>query len=691
MVYTERKNLAIIALQEKQNYLSYDELFHVLLERPSLAVYVEVKGFLYGIVTMGQIYRSYLNKKQQIEINTGFTFLHTEESMKARKLFSENERMLHVLPVVSSDGRLLGNYTEWDDPLFVEYSSCLLEKTDTSEITRQKFHLALVKPNECFKKNLQSFQAWKNILETKGISLKVINFQQALDYVNKVDYLLFPGEIEKRTFDTIYTCLSNTSDYKAVLCTYREFIFFMDGAEGILKALQKKGVVVLTFNFEESESAGYLKRLSQAIEDNYRQYGLQPSSKLLPQTRPEFLEEFYEKYEEQLLPFPFSVCLQNNIFKLRDTDNPLFHIHNGDRQTVEQPQKYERSIYIFGPCPTLSLYTDDAHTVPSLLQKILNCTESSYRVINSGVPPLRNAQRDLWLGRLLGTSFRQGDIVLFDKLNIKISGIQNLDLTNALEQYHVPATWFADCVRHCNHKANQVLAEIFYNNLIPILQQPVEGKQIVKQDSDLIKLYLHRYFLNFSPSIYQTIGSIVMNCNPFTFGHRYLIEEALKQVDFLIIFVVEENASLFTFEERFSMVCAGTSDLNNVMVVPSGEFILSKMTFPEYFIKETDEELIENTENDITLFAEKIAPQLHITHRFVGEELEDKVTAAYNQAMKRILPAYKIQLVEIPRKQNGQVAISASRVRKCLEESNLGQLQQLVPDSTKKILFYTNE
>lgn len=139
------------------------------------------------------------------------------------------------------------------------------------------------------------------------------------------------------------------------------------------------------------------------------------------------------------------------------------------------------------------------------------------------------------------------------------------------------------------------------------------------------------------------------------------------------------------------MVCAGTSDLNNVMVVPSGEFILSKMTFPEYFIKETDEELIENTENDITLFAEKIAPQLHITHRFVGEELEDKVTAAYNQAMKRILPAYKIQLVEIPRKQNGQVAISASRVRKCLEESNLGQLQQLVPDSTKKILFYTNE
>ncbi len=40
-------------------------------------------------------------------------------------------------------------------------------------------------------------------------------------------------------------------------------------------------------------------------------------------------------------------------------------------------------------------------------------------------------------------------------------------------------------------------------------------------------------------------------------------------------------------------------------------------------------------EYDITLFAEKIAPKLNITYRFVGEELEDKVTNEYNSAMKK--------------------------------------------------------
>lgn len=57
-------------------------------------------------------------------------------------------------------------------------------------------------------------------------------------------------------------------------------------------------------------------------------------------------------------------------------------------------------------------------------------------------------------------------------------------------------------------------------------------------------------------------------------------------------------------------------------------------------------------ENDITLFAQKIAPHLNITYRFVGEEPEDSVTNEYNLAMKRILPKKRIQLVEIPWRKN---------------------------------------
>ena len=63
-------------------------------------------------------------------------------------------------------------------------------------------------------------------------------------------------------------------------------------------------------------------------------------------------------------------------------------------------------------------------------------------------------------------------------------------------------------------------------------------------------------------------GAIVMNCNPFTKGHRYLIEQAAGQVDLLYIFVVEEDKSTFKFEDRIEMVRRGTVDLDKVKVLP---------------------------------------------------------------------------------------------------------------------------
>lgn len=165
----------------------------------------------------------------------------------------------------------------------------------------------------------------------------------------------------------------------------------------------------------------------------------------------------------------------------------------------------------------------------------------------------------------------------------------------------------------------------------------------------------------------------------------------MKQTDYLIIFVVQEDRSLFSFGERFAMVHDGVADLDRVMVVPGGEFIISQVTFPQYFVKVIDKDLIENVNYDITVFAEEIASRLHISRRFVGEEREDPVTNEYNNAMKRILPSYGIELVEIPRLMKDDQVISASRVRKCLEEGDIVRLDTLVPESTKRILFGTRD
>lgn len=163
----------------------------------------------------------------------------------------------------------------------------------------------------------------------------------------------------------------------------------------------------------------------------------------------------------------------------------------------------------------------------------------------------------------------------------------------------------------------------------------------------------------------ENVGAIVANCNPFTEGHRYLIENALQQCKTVHLFILSENRSAFSLEERLDRVKKGTKDLKNLYIHTTDDYLVSSATFPTYFIKDKAKAEDANCELDIQLFATIIAPHLNITKRFVGTEPLDPVTNAYNQKMKELLPKYGIELVEIPRlcDKDGNV-ISASRIRK---------------------------
>lgn len=182
----------------------------------------------------------------------------------------------------------------------------------------------------------------------------------------------------------------------------------------------------------------------------------------------------------------------------------------------------------------------------------------------------------------------------------------------------------------------------------------------------------------------KTIGAVVMNCNPFTFGHQYLIQTAYSMVDFLYIFIVEEDVSEFTFEERFHLAKANLSQLPNVKILPSGQYIISKITFPEYFKKETMQtDGTVSPANDAHIFARYIAPLLSIKIRFVGEEPTDTVTLRYNEAMKAIFPDYGIHVVEIPRLLLASgIPVSATQVRKFIQEGNVAACRDYLPNTT---------
>ena len=190
----------------------------------------------------------------------------------------------------------------------------------------------------------------------------------------------------------------------------------------------------------------------------------------------------------------------------------------------------------------------------------------------------------------------------------------------------------------------------------------------------------------------DNIGCIVMNCNPFTKGHLALITYAARACDLLHIFVVEENRSQFPFADRLRLVREGTDHLANVIVHPSGPYMISNATFPTYFLKEGEDAAKIQSELDITLFASRIAPLLHIKKRFAGEEPFDPVTRNYNEAMIRILPRYGISFIKIDRittegPDGKPEVISASRVRKLLAEQGVtDEVLSLVPECTAKYL-----
>ena len=176
-------------------------------------------------------------------------------------------------------------------------------------------------------------------------------------------------------------------------------------------------------------------------------------------------------------------------------------------------------------------------------------------------------------------------------------------------------------------------------------------------------------------------AALVMNCNPFTLGHQKLVEYASANSEEVILFVVEEDQSVFPFEDRIELVRKGTAHLPNVKVVPSGKYIISSATFPTYFVKGQDA-LEAQSLLDVNVFAERIAPALGICQRFVGDEPTDRTTQAYNEALMKVLPALGIDVEVIPRFQAGEDVISASKVRQALKDENWELIQKMVPQST---------
>ncbi len=176
-------------------------------------------------------------------------------------------------------------------------------------------------------------------------------------------------------------------------------------------------------------------------------------------------------------------------------------------------------------------------------------------------------------------------------------------------------------------------------------------------------------------------AAIVMNANPFTRGHRHLVERAAAENDAVHLFLLSEEAGPIPFAVRKQLVARGIEDLKNVILHESGPYIISAATFPSYFLRDDDAAIRAHASLDLAIFS-RIANALSITRRYVGEEPKSRVTSLYNERMQSLLPACGVECIVLPRLTDGGQIISASTVRQAIHDGRLDDVAAFLPAST---------
>lgn len=728
MVYRDITQLAVYQINEDVDTVPKMYLRDIYLKTTSEIIYLLRKGMLFGIVCIKEALQS--SQLGEVRINKSFTALKGCNIMKAHEVFQQNSR-INKIPVVNERGELIGDYSRWDDGLYIKRNhERLMTRENVEGILKLYEPIYIIVPND---RNDMEYLRLIEYLNRYSIGYSILNKEQFPDRLSENAIYIFLNEDEKRGFQSLYglqacVCsnyeqnmfrydMSEERSCKIKLVTYKNVLLQIENemqnqrlglgknidfsgnkfdikASILLSALQQKGIKCFCLYETENELREYKIFFENEVRERLLTYTLLKEGRMWQEDeqRKEFYDELYERddYEKGIAQKEIYEAVYSFGYK-RNIAGKYFNAINGIRTTCFQPKEYEGTIYLLGLCPIVGLYVEDQYTIASWMQKKLLEKGYRYRVQNYGSMVHLDADIDERLKEI--DKWQSGDIVIYLSRIGKAVGIQGGSFEQIFEKFQIPAKWVTDTYGHCNHKVNRFVADGMLEMVEPYLSNNLKKERsaqcnqpnIFEVMKNYIKSnYLDQYFTSFYCKKYRTIGAIVMNCNPFTKGHRYLIEYAKNRVEFLIIFAVEEDESIFPFEERYYLIREGIKDLTNVMVVPSGDFILSKNNFREYFSKQEDEMTIMNAEYDVRVFADYIAKPLHITHRFAGEEPVDRITKIYNETMKRILPQKEIIFEEIPRIRTDNVIISASEVRKYIQKKEYSKAFAMLPTSTIK-------
>lgn len=661
ITYIDKKDLLIVS-----ENIGKDEIIYMLFHHSGHILYVCDEVKLCGIISTGDFMAHYNEKDVHINYNC-FRLNFGEDNEKEALSIFENHNKIRQIPVVGPRGELLGEYSREYQP----YSSDILSEE-----------------KRCFVINYYA-----------GIGKKVVFAECLEDRHLEADIYFVKNIFHKFIFEVLVDkeVLLFHYTWEADLCLLMEKAF-------------NRGIKILYFASPSVKSGFPYPDLTMKRMKNELRF---PEMAEDFQTYKEDFDDIYgdessEEFIAKLSEIPPIVKVGNRTYHM-EAESELVNIIAGKRFTEGQPRSFLNNIYVYGNCSAFGYAVADCNTLPSYLQKKINNVSEGIKVENLGVwgADTKTILDNMWEDI---NFYSENDIIIMymhpleaNEINkIKKLNVEYYDCTDIFHRNNDAVRTIFDRPGHMGKIGYSEISEYIFKNLYmknylkcgkmdSVIRK--ENEKTQEEMPRLLETYLNHIKSQF-PIDYESkrIGSIVMNCNPFTFGHQYLIKYASSHVDYLFVFVVEEDRSYFKFKDRFSLVQAGIhgesgEELKNVFVVGSGSFIISTETFPQYFMKEQDPEASVDPIADITLFGRYIAPALNIRIRFAGTEPKDLVTKQYNIVMQNELHKYGVEFCEIPRKTMGDDVISASTVRRLYENGDYIKIKELVPASTYHFLM----
>ena len=695
MDFYNRSQLPVLSFEEETVDLDRGLIREALCEKPCNIVLVEVKNRLSGIVSWGDISRAKRAGKDKVPINRNFAFLKGKQFMGAREIFREKEKIREI-PVTDEDGLLLGMCTRNDDLLYLEYRNQWEENRYVRPFLSRLKVVRIVRAPEGDTRRRKVIDRWIEEFRKCGVVCEQIDFSEIAEkQKEKKTPVLVVDEETSRGARAVIEELDGGLYRLDVVHTFREFERFMSehAYDELIGKLANSGIKIYNMYFTFDESTEGRRRLWSGM----RKWLENPEvNDVNPYVAPFCAQGFYGElntgsYAAEVGKLYFNLETNNIYTRLLDTKSRYFNVVNGERVTVGQPEEAERTIWFFGPCFVMGVYVEDKYTIESIIQERLNREGYSCRVVNCGCYETPYQR----MVHITSTPMKPGDIMVIHVENRPFEGTESIDMMELLDRNNVPAEWLLNNPVHCNHKVNKIYADDLFERMLRdnVLTGEVKTGQrtMLSRALAVNSLYLDLHFNDFHPEKGMVVGSIGMHGNPFTLGHRYLIETASKQVDRLFVLLIEDDLGIFSYAERFAMAVEGTRDLPNVKIVAGGPFQATRNVFQEYFVKVKPTDIRESAMVDTLIFTEIIAKRLGITKRFLGDERHNPKMQFFNELMKEVLPRYGIEVIELPRAQAGGRSISASLARNAAAEGDRETLLANIPETTLRFFMGTDD